>query len=205
MNELLDHLNQVSVFGRSTLALVVILGLDLAFTLLHTLQEWKGSEVPLWRYFGAIVGLWIPDWLGFPSFTVGLTATLWLAGFIGIAGWLPILGPVALPVAVSALGILIGARLADTLVPHVLLHSLGYRPNPGLSSTPLYVLEAIFIAVTFQKGLSLHPMAAWVGFAGAVLFFCLVLPLLWSLRLVVSPWRRERWRRGEPLPAWAKD
>src|SRR3954468_5266080 len=75
MNELLDHLNQVSVFGRSTLELVVILGLDLAFTLLHTLQEWKGSEVPLWRYFGAIVGLWIPNWLGFPSFTVGLTFT----------------------------------------------------------------------------------------------------------------------------------
>src|SRR5207248_5134172 len=57
------------------------------------------------------------------------------------------------------------ASLPDTLVSHWGLYALGYRPNPGLKSTPLYVLEALFIALTFWKGLSLAPCAAWTGVA----------------------------------------
>jgi len=53
--------------------------------------------VPLWRVFGAVVGVWIPNGLGFALFTVSLTIVQWAVGLAGIAGWLPIVGPVALP------------------------------------------------------------------------------------------------------------
>jgi hypothetical protein len=56
MTSMLDHLNQVSLFG-SAAALFLILGCNLAFTLIHILQEWKGESVPLWRVFGAVVGV----------------------------------------------------------------------------------------------------------------------------------------------------
>src|SRR5262249_16858129 len=36
----------------------------------HAYEEWRGEEAPLWRVFGAIVGLWVPNWLGFLSFTL---------------------------------------------------------------------------------------------------------------------------------------
>src|SRR5690242_11870752 len=89
-----------------------------------------------------------------------LTLVLWGAGLAGICGCLPI-AKHSLPATVGALGAIIGARISDTLVSHWGLYALGYRPNPGLKSTPLYVLEAIFIALTFWKGLSLAPGAAW--------------------------------------------
>lgn len=205
MNELLDYLNEVSVFGRSAVALFLILGISFAFSLLHTLQEWRGSGGPLWRNFGAIVGLQIPDKLGFLGFTLGLTVALWTAGLMGYAGYLPIRGSVEMQYAIGALGLLLGARVSDTLVSHILLHFLRYRPNPGLTSTILYVVEAIFIIVAFNKGLSSDITSAGWGIAGGVLFFCLVLPLLWLLRFLFPGWRQDRWIRGEPLPPWTKD
>jgi hypothetical protein len=198
-----DYLSQVSIFD-SALVLFVILGANWAFTLIHILQEWKGEDVPLWRVFGAVVGVWIPNWLGFLSFTVSLCAIQWLVGLAAIAGWLPLVGALSLPVGVGALGVLIGARLADCVVSHWGLYALRYRPNPGLSSTVLYSAEAIFILVTFHKGLSLHPCAAWIGFACGAGFFVAVMPVLRCLR-VVPAWRRERWVRGQPIPAWTKD
>jgi len=199
---MLAHLQQVSIFS-STLALFLILGVNWAFTLVHILQEWKGEEVPLWRVFGAVVGARVPDWLGFVGFTVGLTAALWLVGLAAIGGWAPIVGQLTLPAGVGALGVLVGARIGDSVVSHWALYGLGYRPNPGLSSTILYCAEAIFILATFWKGFSLAPGAAWFGCVLGAFFFCLVLPLLRCLRLVPAL-RRDRWRRGEPLPAWAK-
>ena len=128
--------------------LVLIVVADFAITSLHSYQEWKGAGAPLWRNFGAIVGLNVPDWLGFLGFTVFLTLALFVIGFVGI------LGPLGPRWTAAALGALIGARLSDMLVSHVLLHGVGYRPNPGLSSTPLYVLEALFIAWAFQARLA---------------------------------------------------
>ena len=49
--------------------LLLILIADFAITLLHSYQEWKGAGAPLWRNFGAIVGLDISDWWGFRIFT----------------------------------------------------------------------------------------------------------------------------------------
>ncbi len=199
---MLAHLQQVSIFS-STLALFLILGINWAFTLIHILQEWKGEEVPLWRVFGAVVGARVPDWLGFVGFTLALTALQWAVGVAAIAGWAPILGLLTLPAAVGALGVVIGARIGDSVVSHWALYALGYRPNPGLSSTVLYCVEVVFIVTTFWKGLSLAPGAAWLGIALGALFFCLVLPLLRCLRAVPAL-RREPWTRGEPLPSWAK-
>jgi hypothetical protein len=205
MAAILDHLDKVSVFGPSVVALLFILGLDWVFTGIHTYQEWRGERAPLWRVFGAVVGLRLPNLLGFLLFTVTLTLVLWGVGLAGIAGWLPWRGELSEPAPVRALGILIGARLADTLISHWGLYALGYRPNPGLKSTPLYVLEAGFILLTFWPGLAHDPRAALCGFALGAVAFILVLPTLWVAQVIVPPWRRERWIPWQPLPAWAMD
>ena len=92
---ILDHLDKVSVFGPSAVALFLILGLDWVFTGMHTYQEWRGEAAPLWRVFGAVVGLRLPNWVGFLLFTVTLTLVLWGVGLAGIAGWLPWVGELA--------------------------------------------------------------------------------------------------------------
>jgi hypothetical protein len=177
--------------------LVLILVADFAITSLHSYQEWKGAGAPLWRNFGAIVGLDVSDWWGFRIFTVFLTLGLFAIGFVGV------LGPLGPRASAAALGALIGARLSDTLVSHVLLHGVGYRPNPGLSSTPLYVLEALFIAWAFQARLAADPHLAKLGFASGVLSFVLVLPLLSLVRWVKPDRRRPPWVRWRPIPSWA--
>ena len=200
MDKALTHFDRVSIFGPSALVLVVVLAIDFAISALHSYQEWRGAGAPLWRNFGAIVGVHVPDWLGFLAFTVALTVALWLLSLAGMAGWLPFKGPVNAGCAAAALGALVGARLSDTLVSHVAPHALGYRPNPGLSSTPLYVVEALFIGLAFQPGLAADPRSAACGFALGALFFVLVLPGLWLLGLLVPGWKRPRWRRWQPMP-----
>ena len=181
---------------NSTALLVLILAADFAITLLHSYQELKGVGAPLWRNFGAIVGLDVPDRLGFVFFTVGLSLALLIIGFVGFTG---LLGP---GLTAFALGALIGARLSDTLISHVLLHGVGYRPNPGLSSTPLYVLEALFIIVVFKTRLDVAPGCAKLGGALGVFAFLSVLPLLWFGRWVKPARRRPPWQRWQPLPSW---
>jgi hypothetical protein len=195
MDEALNHFSQISSFGRSAPLLLLILAANFAITGLHSFQEWKGAGGPLWRNFGAIVGLKIPDPIGLLVFTVGLTLVLWALALIGIAGWSLWIPPA------FALGALIGARISDTLVSHTLLNALGYRPNPGLSSTPLYVLEALFMLAAFRAGLAADPASASWGIAVGVAFFVAVLPGLWLLRWLFPACRREPWRRGEPMPS----
>jgi len=200
---MLDYFSQVSIFN-SALAMFLILGANWAFTLIHILQEWKGEDVPLWRVFGAVVGTWLPNWVGFLAFTVLLCAAQWFIGLMAIVGWPVFANPPWW--SIWALGALVGARIADSVVSHWLLYGLRYRPNPGLSSTVLYSAEAIFILITFHKAYVLNPHAWRFGFlCGAAFFIVLVWLGLWLLRLLVPAWRRDRWVRGEPIPAWAKD
>jgi hypothetical protein len=201
LNRMLDHLSEVSVFGRSAVALFLILSTSFALTLFHTPQEWKGRAGPLWRNFGGVVGVWVPDWFGFPLFFLILTVVLWPVTFVAVTGTL-LTCAVPSQYTALALGALVGARVADTLVSHVLLYALRYRPNPGLTSTPLYVAEAVFVIATFSKGFTTGGGSTWMGFAIGAGVFCIVLPLLWSLRMVKPSWRRDRWRRGEPPSAW---
>jgi hypothetical protein len=198
MDEALAHFSSISGFGPSAPLLVLILAASFAFTALHAWQEWKGAGGPLWRNFGAIVGVKLPDWLGFLGFTAGLTLALWALALIGIAGWPRWIAPAA------ALGAVIGARVSDTLISHVLLNALGYRPNPGLSSTPLYIIEALFLIVAFRAGLAADWASAKCGILVGAGFFVVVLPGLWLGR-VVPGWRRERWQRGHAMPAWVHD
>ena len=179
--------------------LALILAADIAITCRHSWQEWKGEGAPLWRNFGAIVGLKVSNGWGFLIFTVALTLTMSAIGFVGILG---ALGPAC---AAFALGMLIGARLSDTLVSHVLLHQLGYRPNPGLSSTPLYVIEALFIAWAFQDRLIADWNLAKAGLIAGIALFVVVLPGLWLLRFVFPSQVRTAWTRWQPMPPWASE
>jgi hypothetical protein len=72
MDQALDHLSRISGFGRSAPLLILIVAANFAITACHTLQEWKGTGAPLWRYFGATVGFDVPQWLGFPVVYGGL-------------------------------------------------------------------------------------------------------------------------------------
>lgn len=61
---LIDNLLDLQVVGASAHPLTFLLVLqaaDVALTLVHSLQELKGR---LWDYFGAIVGVRIPKWVG---------------------------------------------------------------------------------------------------------------------------------------------
>jgi hypothetical protein len=198
---MLDYFGQVSIFN-STLAMFLILGANLAFTLIHVLQEWKGEDVPLWRVFGAVVGTYLPNWVGFLGFTVLLCAAQWLIGAMAIAGR-PVF-PAHPWWSIWAIGAVVGARVADSVVSHWLLYGLRYRPNPGLSSTVLYSIEAIFILVVFRKAYALDPHAWRMGFLSGAGFFIAVLPGLWLLHRIVPVWRRDKWVRGESIPAWAR-
>ena len=80
--------------------LALILVADFAITSLHSYQEWKGAGAPLWRNFGAIAGLDVPDRWGFRLFTVLLTLILFVIGFVGIAG---LFGPCLTAAALGAL------------------------------------------------------------------------------------------------------
>jgi hypothetical protein len=187
----------VAEAANSTLFVVVLVAVDFAITLCHTLQEWKGAGAPLWRNFGAIVGTQLPDRVGFAIFTVLLTLILFVIGFVGITGLL------GAGLTAFALGALIGARLSDTLISHVLLYAIGYRPNPGLTSTPLYIAEALFLAWFFWPRLAAAPLSAGWGFGIGIAVFVLVLPLLWVVRLIWPGLQRRRWQAWQPIPAWA--
>jgi hypothetical protein len=177
--------------------LALILVADFAITSFHSYQELRGVGAPLWRNFGAITGLDIPDRWGFLFFTLVLTLILFATGFVGITG---LFGPC---LTAAALGVLIGARLSDTIISHVLLYTVGYRPNPGLTSTPLYVLEALFIGWAFSAPLAAAPRTAILGVAVGVLMFLAVLPALRLARRATPAWRREPWSSWQPIPAWA--
>lgn len=206
------YLNKVS-YNQSNLIFalaVILLGFDLVLTLVHSLQELKGANAPLWRYFGAIIGVQIPDWLGFAVFFVLLTLVLWAVGLAGISGYVPFLDKEKREKwAIAAVGVLIGARISDGIFSHILLWCLGYRPNPGLASIPYYFAEALFLIILFFPGLKRHWGRAISGFAIGFFFFLLVLPSLQLVRQIFlllgfETFCPEPWLSGEPSPVWAR-
>ena len=80
-----ENLQNIWLAGsdHTLVVLLVLQIIDLAFTLLHSLQELKGQ---LWRYFGAIAGVKIPDGVGKVVFFGGLTISLWVVGLLGVTG-----------------------------------------------------------------------------------------------------------------------
>jgi len=203
MDAIRTYAENVSSFGGSPFWLFVILRLNLAFSAIHIFEEWRGSEVPLWRAFGAIEGVYVPDWLGFPLFTVLLLIILWIVGVGGIAGQ-SVFGPVAPGEGVFLLGVIVGALVSDSIFSHWILYLTRFRPNPGLRSTSLYVLEAVLILVAFWKGRSVYPEIALSGIVLGALFFLAVWGLIVALRLCFAPWRRTPWLNWQPIPSWAR-
>jgi hypothetical protein len=191
-----QNLQNVWILGSAyTFGIVAILQIiDLAFTLLHSLQEREGR---LWRYFGAIVGVKIPDTFGQVVFFGGLTISLWVVGLFGIAGtvlW-------QTPPAFGCLGAIIGCRLSDSLFSHILLNNAGYRPNPGLASVPLYFVEALGLVVVFYPALRSHAVAVLIGFIIGALAFYVIIPVLRIIGpLVFAP--IKPWQRGTAQPKW---
>jgi hypothetical protein len=196
------YADSVSLLGPSVVIPLLILALSWAFSAVHVFEEWKGSAFPLWRAFGAIEGVYVPNWLGFPFFTVALLLILWILSVGAIVG-LGFGGPLSAQQGVFCLGALIGALLSDCLFSHWIPYLAGYRPNPGVRSTALYVLEAALLLLLFWKGLSAYAAQALVGGLLGALFFLAVWGFLVALRLCVPAWRRSPWVSGQPIPPWA--
>jgi hypothetical protein len=202
MNSAVEYFDSVSKFGASNIALDIVLAANLAFTGIHIWQEWRGEKAPLYRVFGAIVGFCFPGWIGFTAFTIVLAIVQWTTGVIAYTGGLPFLGMFSLAAGIGCLGFVLGARVSDSVISHWIVYFSGYRPNPGLSSTVLYALEAILIVVMFQRGLQLSPQSAWIGFALGFAAFLTVIPSLALLRAIFKSGQRPKWVRGQPLPDW---
>ena len=196
------YADSVSLLGPSVVIPLLILALSWAFSAVHVFEEWKGSAFPLWRAFGAIEGVYVPNWLGFPFFTVALLLILWILSVGAIVG-LGFGGPLSAQQGVFCLGALIGALLSDCLFSHWIPYLAGYRPNPGVRSTALYVLEAALLLLLYWKGLSAYAAQALVGGLLGALFFLAVWGFLLALRLCVPAWRRSPWVSGQPIPPWA--
>jgi hypothetical protein len=200
MNPSVTHFGEISTFGASEPMLALVLGADLVFTGIHVWQEWRGERFPLYRAFGAVVGFWFPRAIGFASFTLGLAVILWA---VGIAAYTGLQGTLPMPWSVGALGCVLGARVGDSIISHWSLYLARYRPNPGFSSTLLYMLEAVLIVLAFRPGLSIDSHAAWIGIAIGFGFFFLPLLSMAVLRVFLKSCRRERWVPGEEIPPWA--
>jgi len=179
--------------GYTLVALAILQVANLALTLLHSVQERNGK---LWRYFGAIAGVSIPDKVGLPVFFVGLTILLWTVGLLGILG--TVLWQSSL--AFGCLGAVIGCRLSDSLFSHILLSNAGYRPNPGLPSVPLYFAEVLVLAAVFYPGLRAHAVEALIGFGFGALFFYALIPLLKKFGPLLFE-RTRPWEKGTPQPS----
>jgi hypothetical protein len=189
-----ENLSNIWVLGSgyTIVALALLQIADLALTLLHSVQERNGK---LWRYFGAIAGVRIPDGVGLFVFFVGLTISLWIVGILGITGtvlW-------QTPLAFGCLGAIIGCRISDSVFSHILPNNAGYRPNPGLPSVPLYFVEVLVLVVVFYPTLRRHTLAVLIGFIIGAVFFYAVIPVLKAFGPLIFE-RTKRWEQGTPQP-----
>jgi hypothetical protein len=191
-----ENLQNIWVLGSSytLVSLAFLQIIDLAFTLLHSLQERKGQ---LWRYFGAIAGVKIPDSFGQVVFSGGLTLSLWIVGLLGITG--TVLWQTSL--AFGCLGAIIGCRISDSLFSHILPNNAGYRPNPGLPSVPLYFVEVLVLVVVFYPTMRIHTFPVLIGFIIGALAFYAVIPTLKTVGPLAFE-RIKRWEKGSPQPTW---
>jgi hypothetical protein len=212
LDEIGTYTESVSSFGGSAILSLIVLVLSWAFSAIHVFEEWRGSDFPLWRAFGAIEGVYLPNWLGFPFFTVLLLLILWITGLGGIVGWgvvgwigfQPNLGGETVQQGVFWLGFLIGSLVSDCIFFHWIPYLARYRPNPGVRSTALYALEAALLVALFWKGLSTYPAPAVAGILVGALFFLAVWGVLVAVRMCVPPWRQPPWVSGQPIPSWAR-
>ena len=144
----------IFVLEHSDLMLLV----SVLFTLAHAGEETWGDGAPFWRYYAGIARVRFPDLLGFLVITLTLPLTLIVLAYLGYyqhADW--------------ALAVLFGARLGDAVFSHLLPAAAGWRPNPGVWSSGLYVMEVVLAWLILSPRVSLLPFAL-----GALPFVLLV-------------------------------
>lgn len=102
--------------------------LSALFTVVHTVEELDRDSGPIWSYLG------ITD-----NPAAGLLLLLGFGSFQVVLAWLGFVGGSPL-----ALGLLAAVRLLDLVASHLVpAFVLGRRPNPGLMSSPLYLIDAL--------------------------------------------------------------
>lgn len=185
---------QLSIFPKVAFPLAfVFLAANLALSLVHSYQELRGH---MWRYVGAIVGIRIPDSYGVVLFFVGLTIVLWSVGIVGLVG-VPFASEA---VQTGGIWCMIGFRFSDSWNLHYRLANLGYVPNPGLPSAPLYLVEGAILTVLFLPSLLLHPAAAVIGYALGWIFFMSVMPIVRRIPMLFPSLRQKVWQAGQMIP-----
>lgn len=133
------------------------LALSLFGTWLHTFvdETLYGDGAPFWDYSADLLGVrppWLAGFVLFVFFTLALSAIGVLA--YGFGSFL-------------ALSLLLGMRTGDVLGSHVALAALYKRPNPGLATAPVYVIEAAFSLLWLWGEHQLHRLSwqwALLGF-----------------------------------------
>ena len=148
--ELLSQGDRELMFAFSVLA-----------SLVHGFEEGSGD---LLAYFSKIAGFDPPPSWASP-FAVGVALPTTLA-------WFATLG--YLHESQFALALLLSARVTDSLLSHWLLLFFR-RPNPGIYSTALYIVEAAILASL------LTPDVRWDGIVFGFLPFLITNPLLLRL------------------------
>lgn len=111
---------------------------SIAATIIHTHEEIDGSP-PIWRYLRLV-----PAGGGWG--VLGLTLLIAFAGFqisLAVRGYGAGPGLWCLP-ALAAI------RLADCVLSHWWPWHLRLRPNPGIRTTPLYAVDAVFLLLAWQ-------------------------------------------------------
>jgi hypothetical protein len=112
------------------------LAVSIAATGLHTIEELTDDGAPIWDYLGLPVswGVGLVGLLAFGGVQIGLA---W-AGYLSGERW--------------ALWALLAVRLGDSFASHWLPWLTGRRPNPGIRTTRLYLLEALALAALLCRG-----------------------------------------------------
>ncbi len=139
---------------------LVLLAISPITSWLHAYQEIKEN---LWKYFQELIGakITVPTILGIVTLLV-----------------LPIILSICAQMAYWEqskffMGILLGARIGDTLFSHW-IPSFFKKENPGLETSVIYAVESALI-------LLLQLAFSWEGFIVGFLPFLLLLPTYWII------------------------
>lgn len=120
-----------------TLTPQLLFWFSVAAGVIHTIEELgcDGGPQPIWKYLG------ITD--------DALLGTVLLTGFLGLQSWLALAGHFSGHYV--ALVALLAIRLLDFGVSHLGPWLAGKRPNPGIITSPLYLLDALLIGAVLSR------------------------------------------------------
>ena len=113
---------------------LILAAASVSFTVVHTADEIVGEQQTIVEYLADVYPL-------FPrlGYVAGLAALL---AFGGVQVWFAVAGYAG--GCRACLWALLAVRLGDCVVSHWGPWTAGRRPNPGLMSTPLYAIDAVF-------------------------------------------------------------